>query len=61
MKDMKKLRPSILILTGLLLALAGCVVRGGGGGGPWYHDGPWMNGGPRVAVGVDIHPPGYRR
>lgn len=60
MKDIKKLRPSILILTGLLFALAGCVVAGGGRG-PWYHDGPWMNGGPRVAVGVDIHPPGYRR
>ena len=47
----------------LQLVLAGCIgVVGerGRGRGPWVHDGPWMDG-PRVGVGIDIHPPGFRR
>ena len=59
-----------LVWAGLLAGLAGCVAEVGGGdrygGGPWYHEGPWMDGpgwggrrGPEV--GIDIHPPGFRR
>ena len=65
MKDIKRLLLGIIFLSGLLFALVGCVAEVGGGGGPWYHDGPWMDGGgwrgPRGGVGVDIHPPGFRR
>ena len=56
-----------LALSALLILLAGCVgeVDGGYGRGPWYHDGPWMDGPgwgrPGVGVGIDIHPPGFRR
>jgi hypothetical protein len=70
MKKIKNILLGALILLGLQFGLAGCVaeVDGGGhyGGGPWYHDGPWMDGGhwgggPRGGVGIDVHPPGFRR
>jgi len=71
MKKLSLLLLGALALFGLQFGLAGCVadVGGGGyygGGGPWYHDGPWMDGGrwgggSRGGVGIDIHPPGFRR
>jgi hypothetical protein len=62
MKDIKKIILGSLLVFGLQFVLAGCVGYVGGGGyyhdgGPWYHDGPWFDG-PRVGVGVDVHPPG---
>ncbi|MGD1030792.1 MAG: hypothetical protein ABSA05_06580 [Opitutaceae bacterium] len=59
MKDMKRILFGALAVSGLLFLLAGCIGPGGGGGG-WYHDGPWMDG-PRFRGGIDIHPPGFRR
>jgi hypothetical protein len=62
MKSFKPLLIGLIVLVGLPWALAGCVAEVGGGG-PWYHDGPWMDGGwghgPRG--GIDIHPGGFRR
>lgn len=54
----KRLLP-LLAWFGLLVCLTGCVAEVGGGGGGWYHDGPWLDGGHRVVV--DVHPPGFRR
>ena len=70
MNNITKFRISALVLSGLLFGLVGCVgyVEGRGhySSGPWYHEGPWMDGpgwvgrrGPEV--GIDIHPPGFRR
>jgi hypothetical protein len=69
MKNLKNILLGALILAGLQFGLSGCVAEvggGGRGGGPWYHDGPWMDGGhwgggPRGGVGIDVHPPGFRR
>ena len=70
MKKRTKILLVILAWSGLQFGLGGCVAEVGGrgyyGGGPWYHDGPWMDGGrwgggPRGGVGIDIHPPGFRR
>jgi hypothetical protein len=69
MKTTKKILLGALILIGLQWVLAGCIadvgVRGRSGG-PWYHDGPWMDGGrygggPRGGAQIEIHPPGFRR
>ena len=63
MKNIKKILLGTLILLGLQFGLAGCIAevggRGHGGGGPWVHDGPWMDGG--RGGGGEIHPPGFRR
>ena len=64
MKNIKKIILGTLVLVGLQFGLIGCLVgtegRGGhGGGGVWFHDGPWMDGG-RGGHG-EIHPPGFRR
>jgi hypothetical protein len=70
MKTTYKIVLTALVLSGVQFVLAGCVadvgVEGGyRGGGPWYHDGGWMDGGrwggPRGGVGIDLHPPGFRR
>jgi hypothetical protein len=69
MKNIKKILLSTLILSGLQFVLLGCLVgpgggyRGGGrvGSGPWFQDGPWMDGGRGGVAHVVIHPPGYRR
>jgi hypothetical protein len=68
MKNIKKILLGTLALFGLQFVLVGCLVgvggsRGGGygGGGPWFHDGPWMDGGRGGVAHVDIHPPGFRR
>jgi hypothetical protein len=68
MNNIKSTLLGILAASGLLSLLVGCVADVGGGyrgGGPWYHDGPWIDGpgwgAPRGGVQVDIHPPGFRR
>jgi hypothetical protein len=69
MKNIKSILLSILALSGLLLALVGCVAEvggdGRGGGGMWYNDGPWFDGpgwgAPRGGRGIEVHPPGFRR
>ncbi len=69
MKDIKSTFLRILVMSGLLVWLVGCVAEVDGGGynrgGPWYHDGPWFDGpgwgAPRGGVGIEIHPPGRRR
>ena len=65
MKNIKSILLSILAMSGLLFALVGCVAEVGGGGGPWYHDGPWFDGpgwgAPRGGGGFEVHPPGFRR
>jgi hypothetical protein len=70
MKKITTILLGILVWAGLQFGLGGCIAEVGGrgyyGGGPWYHDGPWMDGGrwgggPRGGVGIDIHPPGFRR
>jgi hypothetical protein len=69
MKTTYKIVLAALVLSGVQFALAGCVadvgVGGGGYRGGWYHDGGWMDGGRwgggRGGVGLDLHPPGFRR
>ena len=70
MKTTYKILLTALVVTGFQFAFVGCVadvgVRGGYyGGGPWYHDGGWMDGGryghSRGGVGLELHPPGFRR
>jgi hypothetical protein len=70
MKHVSLLLFGLLLAGGLQLALGGCVAEVDGpgiyGGDHWYHDGPWMDGGrwgggARAGVGIDIHPPGFRR
>jgi hypothetical protein len=68
MKNTKKILLGTLILFGLQFVLVGCLVgvegRGGGGrvgGGPWFQDGPWMDGGRGGGEHRDIHPPEHRR
>lgn len=56
--NIKKQFLPLLAWFGLMICLASCVAEVGGGGG-WYHDGPWLDGGRRVTV--EIHPPGFRR
>jgi hypothetical protein len=59
----------LLALTSLVVTLAACVgeVDGDyyGRRDPWYHDGPWMDGPgwgrPEIGVGIEVHPPGFRR
>jgi hypothetical protein len=62
MKTIKKILLGTLVLVGLQFGLIGCLVgeggRGRGGGGVWFNDGPWMDGG-RGGHG-EIHPPGFR-
>ncbi|HSY53604.1 MAG TPA: hypothetical protein VNW23_06990 [Opitutaceae bacterium] len=75
MKNIKKILLGTLVLFSLQFGLGGCVaeVEGGGYyGDPWYHDGPWLDGGgwdhdrgrrdygPHDRVDIDIHPPGFR-
>ena len=67
MKNLKIILLGALILAGLEFELTGCVaeVAGRRGGGPWYHEGPWMDGGhwgggPRGTVNIEVHPPGFR-
>ena len=65
MKAIKRNFLRTLAWFGLFFGLAGCVAEVGGGG-PWYHDGPWMDGpgwgrGPVGSVNIDVHPPGFRR
>jgi hypothetical protein len=72
MKPLHKILLGALLLSGLQFAFSGCVAGGSVGvsegvyygpnyGGPWFHDGPWMDGrrGYRDGghVGVYIHPP----
>ena len=63
MKNIKKILLGVLVLVGLQFGLTGCLVgRGGhGGGGLWFHDGPWMDGGRGGFAHGDVHPPGFRR
>jgi hypothetical protein len=69
MKHIQSASFRILVLSGLTFLLIGCIAEVDGGGygrgGPWYHDGPWFDGpgwgAPRGGVGVEIHPPGFRR
>ncbi len=69
MKHARKTLLSALALLGLQLAFAGCVgeVQGGGveyGGGPWFHDDVWVDGGPGWygRGGGYVHPGGgWRR
>ncbi len=66
MKNIRKILLGALILVGLQFVLIGCLVgvgvRGGrGGGGVWFQDGPWMDGGRGGYGHGDIHPPGMRR
>jgi hypothetical protein len=58
MKHIKKILLGALIVAGLQFGI-GCVADVGGPG-PWYHDGPWMDG-PRWGGGVYVHPAGWRR
>jgi peptidoglycan hydrolase-like protein with peptidoglycan-binding domain len=72
MKNIKKILLGTVILAGVQFGLGGCIAdvesRGYYRRDPWYNDGPWMDGGrwgegPRIGVGVgiDLHPPGFRR
>ena len=60
MKNAKRILLGTLILVCLQIGLAGCLVGvGGRGGGGWYHDGGWMDGG---SGGFhEVHPGGFRR
>jgi hypothetical protein len=63
MKNIKKILLGTLVLFGLQFGLIGCLVGDGGrheGGGVWFHDGPWMDGGRGGYGHGDIHPPGFR-
>jgi hypothetical protein len=60
MNNLKRILCGALILIGLQFGLFGCLVGVGvRGGGGWYHDGPWMDGG-RGGF-REVHPPGFRR
>jgi hypothetical protein len=65
MKHLKKILLGTLVLFGLQWGLVGCLVGvgpgGRGGGGVWFHDGPWMDGGRGGFAHGDVHPPGFRR
>jgi hypothetical protein len=63
MKNIKKNLFRTLVLVGLQFGLFGCLVGPGGrgGGGLWFHDGPWMDGGRGGSGHGEIHPPGFRR
>jgi hypothetical protein len=69
MKNIKSIFLGALVMSGLVFWLVGCVGEVGVGGGyygrPWYNDGPWFDGpgwgAPVGRVGIDIHPPGFRR
>jgi len=61
MKHIKKILLGTLIMVGLQFGMSGCVGYVGGGGGPWYHDGPWMEGPRWGGGGFDVHPGGWRR
>jgi hypothetical protein len=67
MKNIKKILPGILVLFALQFGLLGCFVgvegrRGGrGGGGVWFQDGSWMDGGHGAYGHDNVHPPGFRR
>jgi hypothetical protein len=67
MKNFKKALLVSLVVLGLQFGLVGCLVGVGGrrggdrGGGSWYHDGRWMDGGRGGFGHGDIHPPGFRR
>ena len=70
MKNATKILLACAALCGVQLLLTACVAEVSGPGyyegGAWFHDGPWMDGGGwrgggRVGVGVDIHPPHFRR
>lgn len=73
MKNLRKILLASLILAGLPLAWTGCVgyVGDGGGGavvyggGPWFGDGVWVDGGGRGSYGghdrdAYVHPSGGR-
>jgi hypothetical protein len=73
MKSLHKILLGALLLSGLQFAFSGCVADGyvgesvyyGPDRGPWFHDGPWMDGRRGYHdgghVGVYIHPPRNRR
>jgi hypothetical protein len=69
MKHTRKILLSTLILIGLQFGLTACVGPGGGGavvygGGPWFGDGVWIDGGGRGWYGNGggyVHPGGWRR
>ena len=68
MKNIKKILLGTLVLFGLQFVLVGCLVGGGGRGGgvrvvggPWFQDGPWLDGGRGGGAHGDIHPPEHRR
>jgi hypothetical protein len=63
MKNIQRILLASLVLFGLQVVLVGCLVgvSDRGRGGPWFHDGPWMDGGHGGGMHGDIHPPGYRR
>ena len=68
MKHARKVFLGSLILIGMQFAWTGCIgVEGGGGvvygGGPWFQDGIWLDGGGRGwygghGGGAYIHPNG---
>jgi hypothetical protein len=58
MKNLQKILLTTLVIVGF--PAAGCVGYVDGGGGyyhhdGWYNDGPWIGGGPRGYIGVDVH------
>ena len=66
MKHLQKILLSLLLTACLALGLSACVGYVDDGPGyyghdSWYHDGPWMGGGPRGYVGIGISPEHHRR
>ncbi len=67
MKHTRKILLSFLFVVAAQLVGGGCVgyVGGGGyGGGPWFHDDVWVDGGGRGWYGNGggyVHPGGFRR
>jgi hypothetical protein len=58
MKHLTKILLGIVVLSCLQFGLVGCLVGGRGDHRGGWGDGPWMDGGPRVGVGIDVHPAG---
>jgi hypothetical protein len=66
MKHTQKILLGCLLIVGLQFAWTGCVVpvegRGGYGGGPWFGEGVWLDGGGRGSYGhgggAYVHPGG---
>lgn len=70
MKHTQKILLGSLLIVGLQFAWTGCIGPGGGavvyGGGPWFGDGVWVDGGGRGwygghGGGAYVHPGGGGR